>query len=149
MDLAASHPAREVGGRRGAARVGKEGDVVDLRALLGAAIEPVGKLQGRQADPELTLERLTQAEVGGERKRGDQLGEADTILGCGSHHGAESLVGPGGAVTVGLCAARAVAIGLTAMARSPRVWGGGPTAASRGHATREPLGPRRSSGLPV
>jgi hypothetical protein len=82
--------------------VSKEGDVVDLGALLGAAIEPVRKLQGRQADPELTLERLTQAEVGGERKRGDQLGEADTIVGCGSLHGAESLVGPGGGLGGGM-----------------------------------------------
>jgi hypothetical protein len=44
---------------------------------------------------------LPQAEVGGKRKRGDQLGEADTILGCGSLHGAKSLVGPGGGLGPG------------------------------------------------
>ena len=35
----------------------------DLRALLGAAIEPVGQLERSQADPELMLKRLAHAEV--------------------------------------------------------------------------------------
>jgi hypothetical protein len=66
VDLVASHPARQVGRRGGTAHVDEKGDVVDVGALLRGAAEPISQLECRQADPKLVLERLAQAEVGGQ-----------------------------------------------------------------------------------
>jgi hypothetical protein len=64
VDLIAAHPARNVGRRRRAADVHDERNVVDIDALLRRAAQPLGQLERGEADAELVLERLAEAEVG-------------------------------------------------------------------------------------
>jgi hypothetical protein len=68
--------------------VDQKSDVVDVGALLRAAAEPIRKLEGREANPKLVLERLAQTEVGRQRQCRHQLREADVIVAGLRRHGA-------------------------------------------------------------
>ena len=88
IDLVAPHPAGEERCAPGAAEVHQERNVIDLRALLGAAIEPVRQLERSQADPELVLKRLAHAEVRRQRQRSHQLRHPNAVVGRRPLHGA-------------------------------------------------------------
>jgi hypothetical protein len=79
VDLVAAHPAGEIGRSRSAAHMRQERDVLDVRALLRGAAEPIRQLERREADPELVLERLAQTEVRRQRQRPHELRHPDPI----------------------------------------------------------------------
>lgn len=82
VDLAAACKLRVLGSPRGAAQEAQERDVVELAPLAGGQSERVRYALGERARAQRMLHRLARAEIGGERDRGDELGEPD----LGSFH---------------------------------------------------------------